>query len=84
MNITLDSLISTLGQIVANFGTKLIAAVVIWIVGFWVVKKIVASVSFAMKQHDVDPSLASFLQSFLNITLRVFVIIIILTTLGVQ
>ena len=81
---TLDSLITTLGQIVANFGTKLIAAIAIWVIGFWVVKKIVASISFGMKKHEVDPSLASFTQSFLTITLKVFVVIIILTTLGVQ
>ena len=84
MNMTLDSLIVKLGQIVAEFGTRLIAAIVIWIVGFWIVKKIVASISFAMKRHDVEPSLATFLQSFLTITLKVFVIIIILTTMGVQ
>lgn len=84
MNITIDSLISTLGKIIADFGMKLLAAIAIWIVGFWLVKKIVASISFGMKKHKVDPSLASFTQSFLNITLKVFVIIIILTTLGVQ
>lgn len=84
MNITIDSLITTLGQIVASFGTKLIAAIAIWIVGFWIVKKVVASISFAMKRHEVEPSLASFTQSFLSITLKVFVVIIILTTLGVQ
>ena len=84
MNMTLDSLITTLGQIVASFGTKLIAAIAIWVVGFWIVKKVVASISFAMKKHDVEPSLASFTQSFLSITLKVFVVIIILTTLGVQ
>lgn len=83
-NITLDSLISTLGQIVANFGMKLLAAIVIWIVGFWIVKKLIASVGVAMKRHKVDPSLASFSLSFLNITLKIFVIIIILTTMGVQ
>ena len=83
-NITLDSLVVTLGQIVAGFSTKLIAAVLIWIVGFWVVKKIVASITFAMNARKVEPSLASFLSSFLSITLKVFVVIIILTTLGVQ
>ena len=84
MNITIDSLISTLGQIMADFGTKLLAAIAIWIGGFWVVKKIVASISFGMKKHNVEPSLASFTLSFLNISLKVFVIIIILTTMGVQ
>ena len=84
MNMTLDSAISALGQIVADFGMKLLAAIAIWIFGFWIVKKVVASISFTMKRHEVEPSLASFTQSFLTITLKVFVIIIILTTLGVQ
>lgn len=84
MNVTLDSLIVKFGQIVAEFGTRLIAAIAIWTIGFWAVKKIVASLTYAMKRHNVEPSLASFTQSFLTITLKVFVIIIILTTLGVQ
>ena len=84
MNITIDSLITTLGQIIADFGTKLLAALAIWWGGFWLVKKIVASIGFGMKKHNVDPSLTSFTVSFLNIALKVFVIIIILTTVGVQ
>ena len=31
---TLDSLIVKLGQIVAEFGTRLIASIAIWIIGF--------------------------------------------------
>ena len=83
-NMTLDSLVRTLGQMVADFGGRLFAAILIWIVGFWVVKKVVASITFAMNARKVDPSLASFMNSFLSITFKVFVIIIILTTLGVQ
>ena len=83
-NITLDSVVSTLGRIVADFGMKLLAAIAIWIVGFWVVKKIIASIGFAMKAHKVEPSLATFSLSFLSITMKVFVFIIILTTMGVQ
>ena len=82
--ITLDALVSKLGQIVAEFGTKLLAAIAIWVIGFWVVKKIIASVAFGMRKHKVEPSLTTFTLSFLSITLKVFVFIIILTTLGVQ
>ncbi len=84
MNATINSLITTLGGIVADFGMKLIAAIAIWIIGFWLVRKIVASIGFGMKKHNVEPSLNSFIVSFLNVTLKVFVIIVILTTLGVQ
>jgi len=83
-NMTLDSLVRTLGQMVADFGGRLFAAILVWIIGFWVVKKLVASISFGMKARKVDPSLASFLSSFLSITFKVFVVVIILTTLGVQ
>ncbi|MBR5904235.1 MAG: mechanosensitive ion channel [Alphaproteobacteria bacterium] len=83
-NITLDSIITTLGNIVANFGMKILAAVAIWVIGFWIVKKLVASISYGMKIHNVEPSLASFSLSFLSITLKIFVVIIVLTTMGVQ
>ncbi len=83
-NMTLDSLIRTFGQMVADFGGRLFAAILVWIIGFWIVKKLVASISFGMKARKVDPSLASFLTSFLSITFKVFVVVIILTTLGVQ
>lgn len=83
-NLTLDSVVTTLGQIVADFGMKILAAIAIWVVGFWVVNKIIASISYAMKHHKVEPSLASFSLSFISITLKIFVIVIILTTLGVQ
>ena len=83
-NMTLDSLVRTLGQMVADFGGRLVAALLIWWIGFWVVKKVVASITFAMNARKVDPSLTTFMNSFLSITFKVFVIIIILTTLGVQ
>ncbi len=83
-NMTLDSLVMTIGQLVADFGMKLLAAIAIWLVGFWVVKKVIASVGYGMKIHNVEPSLATFTLSFLNITMKVFVFIIILTTMGVQ
>ena len=81
--ITFDSVVATLGRIVADFGMKLLAAIAIWIIGFWLVKKIIASISYGMKMHNVEPSLASFTMSFLSITLKAFVLIIILTTIDV-
>ena len=83
-NMTLDSLVRTLGQMIADFGGRLFAALLIWVIGFWIVKKLVASISFGMNARKVDPSLASFTASFLSIALKVLVVVIMLTTLGVQ
>ena len=84
MNITLQSLVVSLGKMVVDFGMKLLAVIAIWIIGFWAVKKFVAYVSRAMQRHNVEPSVASFTTSFLSITLKVLIVVVILTTLGVQ
>ena len=84
MNTTIQSVINTVGDIIADFGLKLLAVIAIWVGGFWLVRKVIASLRYTMTRHDVEPSLTSFSLSFLNVTLKFFVIVIILTTLGVQ
>jgi len=77
-------LIHTLLGSAVDFSLKLVAAVAILVVGMWVVKRITKSVKFAMEKRKLEPSLISFTSSFVNILLRIFVIIIVLTTVGVQ
>lgn len=67
-----------------DFCLRLIAAVAILWVGMWIAKRITRSVKFAMERRELEPSLISFTSSFVNILARIFVIIIVLTTVGVQ
>ena len=67
-----------------DFCFKLIAAVAILMVGMWIANKITRSIKFAMEKRELEPSLISFSSSFINILLRIFVIVIVLTTVGVQ
>lgn len=67
-----------------DFCFKLIAAIAILMVGMWVANKITRSIKFAMERRELEPSLVSFISSFINILLRIFVIVIVLTTVGVQ
>lgn len=78
-----DLLQSLLGSTV-DFCLKLVAAIAILTVGMWIANKITRSVKFAMERRKLEPSLVSFAASFVNILLRVFVIVISLTTVGVQ
>lgn len=77
-------LIQTLLGSAVDFGLKLVAAIAILMAGMWIVKRITKSVKFAMEKRKLEPSLVSFTASFVNILLRIFVIIIVLTTVGVQ
>ena len=78
-----DLIQSLLGGAI-DFCLKLIAAIAILWVGMWIANRITKSVKYAMEKRDLEPSLVSFTSSFINILLRVFVIIIVLTTVGVQ
>ena len=78
-----DLIQSLLGGAI-DFCLKLIAAIAILWVGMWIVNKITKSIKYAMERRELEPSLVSFTASFVNILLRIFVIIIVLTTVGVQ
>lgn len=81
---SLDAALESLIQAAVRFGTKLLVAVLILIFGIWLSNKIVRSFKKMMRVREFDPSLQSFLGSFVNILLKIFVFIIVLTTVGVQ
>ena len=81
---SLDAALESLIQAAVRFGTKLLVAVLILIFGIWLSNKIVRSFRKMMRVREFDPSLQSFLGSFVNILLKIFVFIIVLTTVGVQ
>lgn len=79
-----QDLIQTLLGSAVDFCLQLLAAVAVLAAGMWIAKRITKSVKFAMEKRKLEPSLISFTSSFVNILLRIFVIIIVLTTVGVQ
>ena len=80
----IDGAIQSLIQAAVNFGLKLLVAVLILFAGVWLSNKITRSIKRVMQARDFDPSLQSFLGSFINVLLKTFVFIIVLTTVGVQ
>ncbi len=80
----IHNLADFISQIVVVYGIKLLGAVVALIVGFWLVGRIKSGLVKLMERRDVDPSLRSFLRSFLSVALKILVIITVLSMVGVQ
>ena len=80
----IDAALESLIQSAVNFGIKILVAILIFSIGIWVSNKITRSFKKLMQIRDFDPSLQSFLGSFINILLKIFVFVIVLTTVGVQ
>lgn len=69
---------------IINYGPRIIGAIAIWIIGSWIIKKLLKSVSKLMDKKDYDPSLEKFSLSLLTWGLKIVLILSILGTLGVE
>lgn len=81
---SIEAILSSLGEIAVSFGLKLLSAIAILVIGMWLTNRFMRMLRRAMEKRKFDASLATFLYSFINILLKVFVVIICLTTVGVQ
>lgn len=68
----------------AQFGTKLIAALAIFIIGRWLAKWLAGLVQKGMAKTGTDPTLGGFLRNIVYIGLLTFVVLAAVAQLGVQ
>ncbi len=70
--------------LIVGVGIKLLMAITIFIVGFWLSKFLVKTVKRLMNKANLDAGLISFMGSMINIILKILVIITAITQVGVQ
>ncbi|MBR9854190.1 MAG: mechanosensitive ion channel [Algicola sp.] len=71
-------------ELAKEFGPKLVTALIIYIVGMWVVKRIIGGTRKVMSKSKYDESLQKFLLNLFSWALKVFLIIIVISRLGVD
>lgn len=71
-------------ELIVEFGPKLIGAILIWIIGSWVIKMILKGLRKAMNKAQYDESLKKFLLNLINWILKIVLIIVVLGTVGVE
>ncbi|MCM8873368.1 MAG: mechanosensitive ion channel [Paludibacteraceae bacterium] len=79
-----ESAIQSLSGYAVDFCKNVIAAIVIYIVGKWLIKKISALATKLMEKRKVEPSLGTFLSSIINVVLWFVLIIAIISVLGIE
>ena len=67
-----------------EYGPKVLLAIVIYIIGSWVIKKLIGVTRKGMTKQDYDESLQKFLLSLVKWALTIFLIITVISTLGVE
>lgn len=71
-------------ELALQYGLKIIGAIVIWIIGSWVIKKLIKTTKKVMSKRDYDESLQKFLLNLLSWILKIVLIVVVLGTMGVE
>jgi small conductance mechanosensitive channel len=67
-----------------ELGLKVLAAIAFWVIGRWMIGRVIALVQAAMNRNHVDPTLTKYLGSIIAIALNIALVIGILGYFGVQ
>ena len=80
----MEDLLSKVWELLTIYGLKIIAAVVVFVVGRWIAKGFRNLCEKMMKKRNADPALVSFTGNLTYIGLLVFFVLAALAQLGIQ
>lgn len=67
-----------------QYGTRLLVALIILFIGLWIIKRMTNLASRIMEDQNVDLSLRPFVRNVLNIFLRVVLMIVVISQIGLE
>lgn len=71
-------------DLLMSYGPSFVGAIVVFIIGLWVIRILVRGLTGLMKKRNFEPTLTTFLESLLKVFLRILLIVSILSMIGVQ
>ncbi len=71
-------------NLIVEFAPKILAAILIWIVGSWIIKMIIRVLRKTLNKGGYDESLKKFLLNLVSWILKVILIVVILGTVGIE
>jgi len=78
---TIQNFLSTT---VTELAIKVLAAIAFWVVGRWLIGKVIGLIQAGMNRNAVDPTLTKYLGSIVNIALNIALVLGILGYFGIQ
>ena len=75
-NVSLDVFLTKMIDLGVSAGTKVLLAILVFIVGRWIVRRINRLFAKVLEKRHVDASLSTFMKSLVSITLTLLLIIL--------
>lgn len=67
-----------------DYGLKILAVVALFVVGRWIIKKLVQGLDLIFEKRNVDPSLRTFVHSLISIVLYLILFYLMIAWLGIN
>ncbi len=83
-NTTVTELAAEIMDKAVAFGLKLLAALAIYLIGAWAIRKIKGIVARIFERKQTEAAVASFIQSIISIVLTIILIIITIGAVGID
>ncbi|MBP7081791.1 MAG: mechanosensitive ion channel family protein [Rhodocyclaceae bacterium] len=80
----MQSIQNLLGTAVTDLAIKIAAAIAFWIIGRWLIGRVISVMQAAMNRNNVDPTLTKYLGSIIAIALNITLVLGILGYFGIQ
>jgi small conductance mechanosensitive channel len=80
----IDQIMQTVTTIGVAFGLKVLGAIVVWMVGRYLIGLAVRLVSSALEKQRVDPTVLRYLGTVISVTLNIILVVAILGYFGVE
>ena len=80
----MNGAVSQIQELIAVFGFRIIAAILIFVVGRWAAKLVRDVIEKLMKKSGIDATLVTFAGNFTYVVIIAFVVLAALAKLGIQ
>lgn len=74
----------TITDYLVLYGMKVITALLILVVGLWLIKRLTNFLFKLMEKRGIDPSLVPFLHNIANIALKIMLLIVVISQIGIE
>jgi len=69
---------------IIEYGIQILGAIIVLIIGLWIIKKVMNSISKLMEKRNIDASLRPFLTSLLSTILKILLIVSVMSMVGIE
>lgn len=79
-----DALVNWLSETGVSYGLRLLGAIIVLVIGLWVIKIISRGTTKTLDKTDITPALKSFIKSMFGVVLKIILIISVLGIIGIE